>query len=81
MIITVDELCDRIRASVRGRRGSELMIGEDTVLVDLGLSSLQIADLLFGLEDALQIEFDPTAAADVRTVGDLAALANAATAR
>lgn len=76
MVITFDEVCAKIRKTVRGRRAAELVIEEDTGLADLGLSSLQIADLVYSLEDSLGIVLDPAQAAGVRTVGDLVALAN-----
>lgn len=76
MVITFDEVCAKIRKTVRGRRAAELVIEEDSELTDLGLSSLQIADLVYSLEESLDIVLDPAQAAGVRTVGDLVALAN-----
>jgi acyl carrier protein len=76
MAITFDEVCAKIRKTVRGRAADTLVIEEDSEFADLGLSSLQIADLVYGLEDSLGIVLDPARAADVRTVGDLVALAN-----
>lgn len=76
MVITFDEVCAKIRKTVRGRRAAEMVIEEDSELTDLGLSSLQIADLVYSLEDSLGIVLDPSQAAGVRTVGDLVKLAN-----
>ena len=76
MVITFEEVCAKIRKTVRGRGADALVIEEDSEFADLGLSSLQIADLVYGLEDSLDIVLDPAKAADVRTVGDLVALAN-----
>ncbi|EEP70548.1 acyl carrier protein [Micromonospora sp. KC207] len=77
MIITFDEISARIRKAAR-RRGGDLVLTADSDLSELGLSSLEIADLVYGLEDSLDIVLDPAQAANVRTVGDLVALANAA---
>jgi acyl carrier protein len=76
MVITFDEVCAKIRKTVRGRRAAELVIEEDSQLSDLGLSSLQIADLVYSLEDSLDIVLDPAQAANVHTVGDLVAMVN-----
>lgn len=78
MGITFEEVCAKIRKTIRGRGAADLVIEENSEFTDLGLSSLQIADLVYGLEDSLNIVLDPTKAADVRTVGDLVALANSA---
>jgi acyl carrier protein len=77
MVITVDEICAKIRKAVRGR-AADLVIDENSDITDLGLSSLEFADLVYGLEDSMNIELDPAKAANVRTVGDLVGLANEA---
>ncbi|CAM5278175.1 hypothetical protein SALBM135S_09661 [Streptomyces alboniger] len=41
----------------------------------MGLSSLQIADIVYTIEDDLGIEFDESRAAGVKTVADLVRLA------
>jgi acyl carrier protein len=46
------------------------------VLDDLGLSSLQISDIVFSLEERLGTEFDAANAAEVKTIGQLVQLAN-----
>jgi acyl carrier protein len=76
MLITVDEVCKMIRKKVRGKRAAELVLDENSVFADLGLSSLQIADLVYGIEDNLGMEFDPVQAADAKTIGDLVRLVN-----
>jgi acyl carrier protein len=75
-MITVDDVCELIRKRQGGKVRGDLELNGDTVFDDLGLSSLQIADIVYTIEDRLGIEFDPARAADVKTVGDLVNLAN-----
>ena len=77
-LITVDEVEALIKREMRGKRSKDVVIDEDTVLKDLGLSSLQISEIMFSLEEAHEVEFDPEKAADAKTLGDLVALGNAA---
>jgi acyl carrier protein len=76
--ITLDEVAALIRREMRGKRSKEIVIDESTCLKDLGLSSLQIAEIVFTLEEKHEVEFDPARAANARTLRDLIALANAA---
>jgi len=75
-MITVEDVCELIRKRQGGKVRADLELNGDTVFDDLGLSSLQIADIVYTIEDRLGIEFDPARAADVKTVGDLVNLAN-----
>jgi acyl carrier protein len=75
-MITVDDVCELIRKRQGGKVRADLELNGDTVFDELGLSSLQIADIVYTIEDRLGIEFDPARAADVKTVGDLVNLAN-----
>jgi acyl carrier protein len=76
-LITIAELETLIRAELRGRQLKVGPLTELTLLSDLGLSSLQIADIVFTLEEEHEVEFDPAKAADARTLGDVMALGNA----
>jgi acyl carrier protein len=53
---------------------AELTVG--TRMEDLSLSSLQIAEIVFSLEEEHEVEFDQSRAAEVQTLGDVVALAN-----
>jgi acyl carrier protein len=75
-MITVDDVCELIRKRQGGKVRADQELNGDTVFDELGLSSLQIADIVYTIEDRLGIEFDPARAADVKTVGDLVNLAN-----
>ena len=72
-MITVETVCDLIRKKLGGKAAS-LELGADTVLDSIGLSSLQIADIVYTIEDDAEIELDPSQAANVKTVGDVVEL-------
>jgi acyl carrier protein len=75
-VITVEQVCEMVQKKLRGKNAEEITLGEQTAFDELGLSSLQVADIVYGIEDQLGIEFDPSRAADVKTIGDLVNLAN-----
>ena len=75
-MITVDEVADLIRRELRGKLPDGTTLDEDTPLEGLGLSSLQISEIVFTLEEEHGIEFDAARAADVKTLGELVALGN-----
>jgi acyl carrier protein len=75
-LITLDEIVTLIRREARGKINDGTVIDVDTTMEDLGLSSLQIADIVFTLEEAHEIEFDPARAANAKSLGDLIALGN-----
>ena len=53
-------------------------ITEDTVLAEIGADDLEIADLVLSLEDAFDMDVSIDEANALRTVGDLADLAEKA---
>ncbi|MBW1602242.1 acyl carrier protein [Streptomyces sp. JJ66] len=73
-MVTVEMVCQLI-AKKLGSRASEHTLDAQTSFESVGLSSLQIADVVYEIEDEVGIEFDPGRAADVRTIGDLVQLA------
>jgi acyl carrier protein len=77
-VITVDDVAVLIRREMRGKLPASTVIGERTKLDDLGMSSLQVSEVIFSLEEDHGFEFDAARAADVRTIGDVLALANEA---
>jgi acyl carrier protein len=77
-VITIDEVAGLIRREMRGKLPEGTIIDESTSMDDLGLSSLQVAEIVFTLEEDHEIEFDPARAADAKTLGDLVALGNEA---
>ncbi|NGO66961.1 acyl carrier protein [Streptomyces boncukensis] len=77
-MITVEEVTKLIHREMRGKAPTGIEIAEDTKLGDLGLSSLQVTEIVFTLEETHGVEFDPARAADARTLGDLIAIGNEA---
>jgi acyl carrier protein len=75
-MITVDDMAVLIRQEMRGKLPKDVEITEATRLDELGLSSLQVSEIVFTLEDEYGVEFDPAKAADAQTLGDLLALSN-----
>jgi acyl carrier protein len=73
--VTLEEVVELIRRESRGKLPTaELTV--DTRMEDLSLSSLQIAEIVFSLEEEHEVEFDQSRAAEVQTLGDVVALAN-----
>jgi acyl carrier protein len=75
-VLTVTDVCDVIRAHLGVKLPSDVQLSSDTSLDALGLSSLQVAELVVSIEERTGIEFDPAAAAEVTTLGELVELAN-----
>ncbi len=77
-MITFEEVDGLIRQELRGKLKPGTTITPDTELKALGLSSLQLSDIVFTLEENHEVEFDAAKAADVKTVGQMVAMANEA---
>jgi acyl carrier protein len=77
-MIALEDVAELIRQELRGELPQGVTLDADTRLDDLGLSSLQISDIVFTLEEQHEFEFDAARAADVKVLGELVALANEA---
>lgn len=77
-MITLEELSRRIREQRRGKLPDDMTIEASTLLEELGLSSLEVSEIVFTLEEEHGVEFDAAKAADVKTVGELVVIANEA---
>lgn len=75
-MVTVDDVATLVRRELRGKLPAGMTIDADTRLDDLGMSSLQVSEVIFSLEEKHGFEFDAARAADVSTVGEVVALAN-----
>jgi acyl carrier protein len=73
--VSIDDAVAIVRAKLGSRAASKVISG-DSRLDDLGLASLEVADAFFQLEDLIDAELDPAAAADAETLGDLVAAVN-----
>jgi acyl carrier protein len=76
-VVTLPEVEALVRRELRGKSAG-VTLDANTPLADLGLSSLQVAEIIFSLEEEHEIEFDAAQAADITTLGELVALANEA---
>jgi acyl carrier protein len=65
-----------VRKQLGGSLSVNTLIGPESELDDLGLSSLQVSDIIFSIEEDLGIEFDAVEAAELSTIGELVTLAN-----
>jgi acyl carrier protein len=77
-MITVAEVVELIRKEARGKLSAHEQIDGSTRLEDLGLSSLQVSEIVFTLEERYDVEFDDARAAEIRTLDDVVAVANEA---
>jgi acyl carrier protein len=75
-MITLSEVSELIRKELRGKLPPDTVLEERTQLEALGLSSLQVAEIVFTLEETHDVEFDAARAADVRTLGELIEVGN-----
>ena len=67
-----DELARRVRKEMRVDQS--VRVTEASTLEDLGLASLQVADIIFSIEEDFGIQFDEQRAAEIKTFGQLVAL-------
>jgi len=77
-VITLEEVAGLVRRELRRKLPADVELTSDTRLEALGLSSLQVAEIVFILEEEHEVEFDTSRAAEVKTLGDVVALANEA---
>ncbi|HEX8054538.1 MAG TPA: phosphopantetheine-binding protein [Thermoleophilaceae bacterium] len=73
--VTIDEATAIIRSKL-GSRGARTEIRGSSRLDDLGLSSLEVADTFFELEELVGHELDATVVADVQTLDEMLAAVN-----
>jgi acyl carrier protein len=75
-VVTIDDVISRVRREMRGKLPADVELGPDTGLADLGMSSLQVSEVVFSLEEDHGFEFDAARAAELKTIGEVVALAN-----
>ncbi len=78
MAVAIQEVVELIRQEARGKLPADTVIDGSTKLEDLGLSSLQISEIVFTLEERHEVEFDDARAADIETLDDVVEVANQA---
>jgi acyl carrier protein len=77
-VVTLEEVTGLVRRELRRKMPKNIELNESTRLEDLGLSSLQVSEIVFTLEENHEVEFDSSRAADVQTLADVIAVANEA---
>lgn len=75
-MVTIEQITDLMRAKLSAAREADVALTETTTFEDLGVTSLELANFVFRLEDEFDVEFDPSMAADIKTVGDLVKVVN-----
>jgi acyl carrier protein len=73
-VLTVDRVVAVTKAAIERIRHRDVEITPDTNLRDLGLDSLERAEIFLDLEDAAGVELDQQSAEGVEVVADLADL-------
>lgn len=74
--VVLEDVTTLIRKALRSRQDLGDELGEETSIEDLDLSSLQLADVVFQLEEQKGVRFDGGELSELRTLGELVELAN-----
>lgn len=74
--VTIEDVAQLIRKQLGAKLEKGVELGPDTELDALGLSSLDQTEVFFAVEEHVGRELDPTAGADVETIGELVAVVN-----
>ncbi|MEA2474502.1 MAG: acyl carrier protein [Thermoleophilaceae bacterium] len=74
--VTVEDVAQLIRKQLGRKFPEGLELGPDSDLEGLGLSSLDQTEVFFAVEEKVGMELDPTAGADVTTIGELVGVVN-----
>jgi acyl carrier protein len=72
--LTVDQVVEVTRTAIGRIRSQDVEIAPDTRFRDLGLDSLEIAEIFLELEDVAGVELDQQSAEGVEVVSDLVRL-------
>jgi acyl carrier protein len=73
-VLSVDQVVETARAALIRMRSREVEVTPDTSLRDLGLDSLEVAEIFLDLEEVAGIELDQQSVMNPETVADLAQL-------
>lgn len=74
--ITVADITQLIREQLGAKLPDDVELGPQTELEDLGISSLDQAEVFFKVEEKVELELDATSAADVTTLGEFVSVLN-----
>ena len=74
--VTLEDVTVLVRAALKGRWEPNRELTTSTRIEDLDLSSLQLADVVFQLEELKGVRFEGGDVSELRTLGELVELAN-----
>lgn len=74
LYITCQDVVSLIREKLGDKLSADAVLDEDSALGELGMSSMESWDIIFTLEERLDVELDPEEAAAARTISQLVAL-------
>jgi acyl carrier protein len=74
--VTTEDVARLIRKQLGAKLDEGTNLGPETELDPLGLSSLDQTEVFFAIEEHVGKELDPTAAAEVETIGELVEVVN-----
>jgi acyl carrier protein len=72
--ISVDDVAEVIRAQIGDKLPAHVPLGAETMLEDLGLSSLDLTEVFVSIEELVERELDSVRASNAKTIADLVAL-------
>jgi acyl carrier protein len=75
--LSIEETSLIVRGQLGGKAARTAVIDGDSGLEQLGLTSLDVTEVFFALEERVDIELDPVPASDAKTLGDLVNVVNA----
>jgi acyl carrier protein len=73
-LLTTDDAVRAVRRVLANKGEPATEVGVDSLLRDLGLDSLDLAEVLILLEDVVRGELEPASAGRLERVGDLSRL-------
>jgi acyl carrier protein len=75
--ISIEEVAAIVRSQLGNKLPADRDVGADATLESLGLSSLDVTEMFFAVEELVGRELDPVPAADAETLGQLLEVVNA----
>lgn len=78
-VLTVEAAVEAVQGLLADKKPGSGRVTPDTVLTELGLDSMDAAELLLRLEEAAGVALDPSSAGEAKTVADLAKMQPAPT--
>ena len=74
--ISVHDVAEMVRKQLRGKLPKDAELDRSTSMEDVGMSSLDVTEVYFAIEEKVGLELDPVAASDAKTLGELVDVVN-----